>query len=65
MKKNAVRAPIQTDERLAIARRFSASGESQILLSCYLKIAKAIVCGIVEKVCEAISKHTLKAAPTN
>ena len=32
MKKNAVRAPIPPDERLAIAQRFLASGENQTLL---------------------------------
>ena len=65
MKKNAVRAPIPADERLAIALRFLASGESQTSLSYYFKIVKATVCGIVEKVCEAIWKHTLKAVPAN
>ena len=47
MRKNAVRAP---DEHLAIAR-FLASGESR---ESNCKIGKAIVCGIVEDVCEAI-----------
>ena len=32
MKKNAVRAPIPPDERLAIAQRFLASGENQTSL---------------------------------
>ena len=62
MKTNAVRITIPPDERLVVAR-FLASGES--LLSYYFKIGKAIVCGIVEEVCEAISKHKLKAVPTN
>ena len=64
MKKNAVRIPIPPDERLAVAR-FLASGESQTSLSYYFKIGKAILCGIVEGACEAISKHKLKAVPTN
>ena len=54
MKKNAVRAVIPPDERLAIALRFLASGESQTSLSYYFKIGKSTVCGIVEEVCEAI-----------
>ena len=54
MKKNAARAPIPPDKRLAIALRFLASGESQTSLSYYFKIGKATVCGIVEEVCEAI-----------
>ena len=45
MKKNAVRAPIPPLERLAIALRFLASGESQTL-SYYFKIGKETVCGI-------------------
>ena len=53
-KKNVVRAPIPPDERLAIALRFLASGESQTSLSFYFKIRKATACGIVEEVCEAI-----------
>ena len=65
MKKNAVRAPISPDEHLAIALRFLASGGSQASLSHCFKIGKAIVCGIVEEVCEAIWKHTLKTVPTN
>ena len=65
MKNNAVRAPVPPDERLAIALRFLGSGESQTSLSYYLKIGKATVCRIVEEVCEAIWKHTLKAVPTN
>ena len=64
MKTNAVRIPIPPDERLVVAR-FLASGESLTSLSYYFKIGKAIVCGIVEGVCEAISKHKLKAVPTN
>ena len=58
MRKNAVRAP---DERLAIAR-FLASGESR---ESNYKIGKAIVCGIVEEVCEASWKYTLKVVTTN
>ena len=54
MKKNAVRAAIPPDERLAIALRFLARGESQTSLSYYFKIGKSTVCGIVEEVCEAI-----------
>ena len=47
MKNNAVRAPIPPLERLAIAIRFLASGESQASLSwCYFKIEKETVCGI-------------------
>ena len=46
MKKNAVRAPIPPLERLAIALRFLASGESQTSLSYYFKIGKETVCGI-------------------
>ena len=42
MKKNAVRAPIPPDERLAIAQRFLASGGSQTSLSFYFKIGKAV-----------------------
>ena len=53
MKKNAVRAAIPSGERLAIALRFLASGESQTSLSYYFKIGKSTVCGIVEEVCEA------------
>ena len=53
-KKNAVRAPIPPDERLAITLRFLASGESQTSLSYYFKIGKATVCGIVKEACEAI-----------
>ena len=64
MKTNAVRIPIPPDERLVVAR-FLASGESLTSLSYYFKIGKAIVCGIVEGVCEAISKLKLKAVPTN
>ena len=65
MKKDAVRAPILPDKRLAIALRLLASGESQTALRYYFKIGKAIVCGIVEEVCEAIWKHTMKAVPIN
>ena len=36
MKKNAVRAAIPPDERLAMALRFLASGESQTSLSCLI-----------------------------
>ena len=54
MKKNAVRAVIPADERLAIALRFLASGESQTSLGYYFKIRKSTLCGIVEEVCEAI-----------
>ena len=50
MKRNAVRVPISPDERLAIALRFLASGESQTSLSYYLKIWNVTVCGIVEEV---------------
>ena len=64
MRKNAVRAPVPPDELLAIALRSLASGESQTL-TYYFKIGKATVCGIFEKVCEAIWKHTLKVVPTN
>ena len=46
MKKNAVRAPISLLERLAIALRFLANGESQTSLSYYFKIGKETVCGI-------------------
>ena len=60
MKKNAVRAPISSDERLAIALRFLVSGESQASLSYYFKIGKTTVCGLVEEVCEALWKHKLK-----
>ena len=63
MKKNAVRAPIPSDERLAIALRFLVSGESQASLSYYFKIGKTTVCGLVEEVCEALWKHKLKAVP--
>ena len=45
MKKNAVRVPILPLEHLAIALRFSASGESQTL-SYYFKIGKETACGI-------------------
>ena len=65
MKKNAVGAPIPPGERLAIALTFLATGESQATLRHYFKIKKAIVCGIVEEVCETIWKHTLKAVSTN
>ena len=65
MKKNAVRAAIPSDERLAIALRFLASGESQTSLSYNFKIGKGVVCGIVEEVCKAIWKHRLKAVPAN
>ena len=64
MKKNAVRAPIPPLERLAIALRFLASGESQTSLSYYFKVGKETVWIIVEEVCEAIWKHTLKAVHT-
>ena len=63
VKKNAVRAPIPSDERLAIALRFLVSGESQASLSYYFKIGKTTVCGLVEEVCEALWKHKLKAVP--
>ena len=53
IKKNEVRAPTPLDERLAIALRFLASGESQTASSYYFKIGKATVCGIVREVCEA------------
>ena len=46
MEKNSVRAPIPPDERLAIAPRFLANGESQTSLNYYFKIGKATVCGI-------------------
>ena len=54
MKKNAFRAPIPPDERLAIALRIFGSRESQTSLSYYFNIGKATVCGIVQEVCEAI-----------
>ena len=65
LKNNAVRAPIPPDERLAIARRFLASDESRTSLNYYFKIERATLGGIIEEVCEAIWKHTLKAVPTN
>ena len=65
LKKNAVRAPIPPDERLAIALRFLASGESRTSLNYYFKIEIATLCRIIEEVCEAIWKHTLKTVPTN
>ena len=54
MTRNAVKAIIPPNERLAIALKFLASGESQTSLSYYFKIGKATVSGIVEEVCEAI-----------
>ena len=66
MKKNAVRSPIPPDERLAIALTLrTLVVKVRHHLRYYFKIGKATVCGIVEEVCEAIWKHTLKAVPTN
>ena len=65
LKKNAVRALIPPDERLAIALRFLASGESRASLNYCFKIEITTLCGIIEEVCAAIWKHTLKAVPTN
>ena len=65
LKMNTVRAPIPPDERLAIALRFLSSGERRTALNYYFKIEIASACGIIEEVCQAIWKHTLKAVPTN
>ena len=78
-KKNAVTAPIPSDERNSLMmyefhHLLRTLGESQKSLSYYFTIGKTTVCGIincmllqlyVEEVCEAIWKHTLKAVPAN
>ena len=65
LKNNAGRALIPPDERLAIALRFLASGESRASLNYCFKIEIATLSGIIEEVCKAIWKHSLKAVPTN
>ena len=65
LKRNAVRAPIPPDKRLAIALRFLASGESRASLNYYFKIAIATLCEIIEEVYEVIWKYALRAVPTN
>ena len=52
--KECIRAIIAPDERLAVALRFLASGESQASSRYCFKIGKATLCGIVEEVCKAI-----------
>ena len=65
LKNNAGRALIPPDERLAIALRFLASGESRASLNYYFKIAIATLCEIIEEVYEVIWKYALRAVPTN
>ena len=64
LKNNAVRAPIPPDERLAIALRFLASGESWTSLNYYFKIAIASLCEKIEEVYEVIWKHALRHVPS-